>query len=235
MANPERQNEFNTDSVLLEASLEGEFNYIYGCLSGDYAIDIKINGSITLGSASGHILDSNGNELIKGTHTASAVNEITIANAATGNGPTVSATGGDTNIDLNLNAKGTGNIATTTGPLKGGTWIRCIGGVQSGAGAAYAETANGDGRFYGDFNSTAGTLYLDVSDTGGGGDGYVELYDLTNSAQIAEHAFAGGFTRAWYGLGVTMGAGAASYAIRIKRTSVDPARITYVYNAYLVF
>lgn len=54
--------------------------------------------------------DTNGNELIKTSTTASAVNEITITNAATGNAPEISATGGDTNIDLKLKGKGTGTI-----------------------------------------------------------------------------------------------------------------------------
>lgn len=56
------------------------------------------------------LFDTNGNELIKITATASAVNEITVANAATGSGPTISATGGDTNIDLNLASAGTGSV-----------------------------------------------------------------------------------------------------------------------------
>jgi hypothetical protein len=56
------------------------------------------------------INDSNGNEEIKFTTTASAVNELTIANAATGNGPEISATGSDTNIDLKITPKGTGKI-----------------------------------------------------------------------------------------------------------------------------
>lgn len=54
--------------------------------------------------------DTNGNELLKTSTTASAVNEFTIANAATGNGPTVSVTGGDTDIDMNINAKGAGKV-----------------------------------------------------------------------------------------------------------------------------
>ena len=54
--------------------------------------------------------DTNGNELVKVTATGSAVNEITIANAASGSGPTVSATGGGTNVNLNLDAKGTGSV-----------------------------------------------------------------------------------------------------------------------------
>lgn len=47
------------------------------------------------------------NELLKFTKTTSAVNEFTIANAATGNWPTLSATGWDTNIDINIATKGT--------------------------------------------------------------------------------------------------------------------------------
>lgn len=54
--------------------------------------------------------DANGNESLLLSATASAVNEITVANAATGNGPTISATGDDTNIDLNLAAKGAGAV-----------------------------------------------------------------------------------------------------------------------------
>ncbi len=54
--------------------------------------------------------DTNGNEIFKITATASAVNEITIANAATGNSPTISATGDDTNIDLVLAGKGSGKV-----------------------------------------------------------------------------------------------------------------------------
>lgn len=65
------------------------------------------------------INDTNGNESIIFTTTASAVNEITTANAATGSGPTISATGSDTNVPITLKGKGTGSVilgqATTTG------------------------------------------------------------------------------------------------------------------------
>lgn len=56
------------------------------------------------------INDANGAEIIKLTATSSAVNEITIANAAAAAGPTISSTGTDTNVNLNLTAKGTGAI-----------------------------------------------------------------------------------------------------------------------------
>jgi len=58
----------------------------------------------------GFIADANGNKQIKFTTTSSAVNELTVINAATGNAPKISATGSDTNINLSLNAKGTGTI-----------------------------------------------------------------------------------------------------------------------------
>lgn len=56
------------------------------------------------------ITDNSGNELIKLAKTASAVNEVTVTNAATGNAPAISATGGDTNIALKLSGKGTGAV-----------------------------------------------------------------------------------------------------------------------------
>lgn len=54
--------------------------------------------------------DANGAELIKVTATASAVNEVTLANAATGNEPTITASGGDTNVTMKLAGKGTGSV-----------------------------------------------------------------------------------------------------------------------------
>jgi hypothetical protein len=61
------------------------------------------------------ILDTNSNELALLTATSSAVNEFTIANAATGNDPTLSATGGDSNIDIAIKPKGTGETVVGTG------------------------------------------------------------------------------------------------------------------------
>jgi hypothetical protein len=61
--------------------------------------------------------DTNGNEILGITATASAVNELTVANAATGANPTISATGSDTNIGINLNPKGTGGIIFPAGAV----------------------------------------------------------------------------------------------------------------------
>lgn len=59
----------------------------------------------------GFIADANGNEEIIFTTTASAVNEITLANAATTNPVVLSTTGGDTNVDLRIAPKGTGVVS----------------------------------------------------------------------------------------------------------------------------
>ena len=56
------------------------------------------------------INDTNGNEEIILTATASAVNELTIANAATGNNPNITASGDDTNIGVNFTPKGIGAV-----------------------------------------------------------------------------------------------------------------------------
>lgn len=67
------------------------------------------------------ILDSNGNEIMKFSGVASAVNEFTFTNAATGNAPKWSASGGDPNIGLLAETKGTGQYgvrsANTTTPF----------------------------------------------------------------------------------------------------------------------
>lgn len=60
--------------------------------------------------AAGDLRDANDNELIKFTQTASAVNELTIANAVTASEVILSVTGGDTNINLDLTPKGSGRV-----------------------------------------------------------------------------------------------------------------------------
>jgi hypothetical protein len=58
----------------------------------------------------GYLADANGNELILLRTTASAVNELQVSNAATGDGVEIATTGSDTNIDLVLNPKGSGSV-----------------------------------------------------------------------------------------------------------------------------
>ena len=64
------------------------------------------------------IQDENGNEQITFQTTASAVNQIDVTNAATGNAPSVTATGDDTNVDLSIAGKGLGRVSLGAGAIQ---------------------------------------------------------------------------------------------------------------------
>jgi len=84
----------------------------------NFLSSLQLGGNLKMPSASS-VIDANNNELIKFPSTvASAVNEVTITNAATGSGPAIQATGNDTNIDLNFTPKGTGNIIFTANNVR---------------------------------------------------------------------------------------------------------------------
>ena len=68
-------------------------------------------------ASGGFIADANGNEEVIFVTTTSAVNEITVTNAAAAGTPSVAATGGDTNISLNLVSKGTGTVQANAVPI----------------------------------------------------------------------------------------------------------------------
>ena len=65
----------------------------------------------------GFIADANGNEQVIFQTTSSAVNEVEITNAATGNGPIIGSSG-ETNVDLNLNPKGSGVLKSGSAAVK---------------------------------------------------------------------------------------------------------------------
>ena len=91
-------------------------------VSGTQTLTNKTLTSPKIGTS---ILDTNGNELSKVTATSSAVNEFTLANAATGNGPRLSVTGDDSNIDLDLLAKGTGHVTVRGDTNSGAIQLNC--------------------------------------------------------------------------------------------------------------
>ena len=96
------------------------------------------NKTLTSPAIGTKISDTNGNELINFTATGSAVNEITLANAATGNAPSITASG-ETNVSLNLVPKGTGTLQGNGSALK-------IAGKETmwiPAQAMYGATTNG--------------------------------------------------------------------------------------------
>ena len=69
--------------------------------------------------------DENGNEQIIFETSSSAVNQFDVTNAATGNAPKLSATGGDSNIDLELEAKGTGHVTIRGNTNSGAIQFNC--------------------------------------------------------------------------------------------------------------
>jgi hypothetical protein len=113
--------------------------------SGGNVVEIGTNPStftVTSPKVITGINDTNNNELFKVTATSSAVNEFTVANAATGNGPTLSATGDDTNININITPKGTGSTVVTklsasaaalTDPVITGTILEDVYTISDGA------------------------------------------------------------------------------------------------------
>ena len=117
------------------------------------------------------VSDTNGNEIFKITATGSAVNEITIANAATGNPPIISATGSDTNIGITLTPKGTGIVK---GELKR-FMVRLLGSttdqtVTAALGGDYrisnrAITVKAVGAYV-DTAGTTGTCDIDINEAG---------------------------------------------------------------------
>ena len=102
------------------------------------------NKTLTSPAIGTSVLDTGGNELLLLTATGSAVNEVTLANAATGNNPSFAASGGDDNIGIDLKTKGTGvikaedsggNVSAVKIAGKETIWVPAV--------AMYPNTTNG--------------------------------------------------------------------------------------------
>jgi len=121
-------------------------------LAGTQTLTNKTLTSPKIGTS---VLDTNGNELALLTATSSAVNEVTFANAATGNNPSFAATGDDSNIGIDLKTKGTGvikaedsggNVSAVRIAGKETIWVPAVAmypNTTNGAEAAQVELGNG--------------------------------------------------------------------------------------------
>ena len=110
-------------------------------LTGTQTLTNKTLTSPKIGTS---ILDTNGNEVALITATSSAVNEVTFVNAATGNNPSLSASGGDTNVGIALKTKGSGVIqAEDSGGNVAAVKIAGKETIWVPAAAMYAATTNG--------------------------------------------------------------------------------------------
>ena len=90
-----------------------------GTIVGTSDTQTLTNKTLTSPKVGTSVNDTNGAELIKVTATSSAVNEVTVANAATGNNPALSATGDDTNVGIDITPKGTGEMDVTASFMTG--------------------------------------------------------------------------------------------------------------------
>ena len=129
------------------------------------------------------INDENGNEQIIFQTTSSAVNQFDITNAATGNAPQLSATGDDSNIDVAIVPKGTGETKIGTGAASatltssgaydlvldtnGGTNSGTI-TITDGANGNITATPNGTGYVEIGGNTNAGTIQLNCENNSHG-------------------------------------------------------------------
>jgi len=100
--------------------------------------------------------DANGNEQVIFSSTASAVNELTITNAAAGNAPSIATTGSDTNIGLTIAPKGTGDVNVDADTLRVG---------DSNADATITTNGTGD---------------LTLSTNAGSNSGTIKIFDAAN-------------------------------------------------------
>ena len=99
------------------------------------------------------LLDANNNETVRSGATASAVNEITVTNAATGTSPTIGASGSDTHVSMILVPKGTAAVIVD-GPLASKSTVT----TTSTAGAAtYAASEIAGGLILRDPNGASRT------------------------------------------------------------------------------
>jgi len=130
-------------------------------------VDAGSGFSLTSPNIGTGINDTNTNELVKFTATSSATNELTIANAATGAGPTISSTGSsDSNIDINVTPAGTGDVVLAADTVKVGD-----------SGAAATLTSNGAGTLT---VTTGGTEDLVLSTNSGTNSGTITITDAAN-------------------------------------------------------
>jgi hypothetical protein len=98
------------DQHLVSGLAAGELSNVVEDTSPQLGGSLDTNSQNILIDDAHFIADENGNEQIIFQTTSSAVNQFDITNAATGNSPEISATGGDTNISLKITPKGSGQV-----------------------------------------------------------------------------------------------------------------------------
>lgn len=82
--------------------------------NGDLVVntgDLQVTAGDVVVSSATSISDTAGSEILDlASNGGTAVNQVQITNNTTGNGPTVTSTGDDSNVDLNIGTKGNGDV-----------------------------------------------------------------------------------------------------------------------------
>jgi len=173
-------------------------------MSGTDLVEVNIAGAVTADSTTtftnktftapkyadgGYVADANGNEnLVWGT-TTSAVNEFKIANAATGNGPTLTSQGGDDNVDINITPKGTGDVVLAGDTVKVGDSGAAATLTSNGAGTLTITTGGATDL---ELNTNSGSSSSKIVITDAAGGDVTVTPDTTGSFIIAGNATQGG-------------------------------------------
>jgi len=114
------------DQLIFAAGNDGTNPDIVTLAFGSGDGDVTTTGTQTLSNKTltapkivdaGFIADANGNEQVIFQTTSSAVNEVEITNAATGNAPIIGASG-ETNVDLSITPKGIGRVTLGAGKIE---------------------------------------------------------------------------------------------------------------------
>ena len=116
----------------------------------------------------GFIADDSGNEYIEFTKTSSAINELNITNSDATNPVIIGATGGDSNIDITLNPKGTGEVNIAAGNLNyAGTAVTSTGAelniMDGGTSATGTTVADADRVVLNDGGTMVQVAMTDIS------------------------------------------------------------------------
>ena len=169
-----------TNPIIKEISLG--LSSIVSDTSPQLGGDLDTNSHNILIDDAHFIGDENGNEQIIFQTTASAVNQIDVTNAATGNAPSIQATGGDSNINLRVGPKGTGLVEVLGADNPGSIQLNC---EQNSHGIKLTSPAHSAGQSYElkfpTGNVTAGTFLKVESVSGSGTTGVGQLSFGTSS------------------------------------------------------
>ena len=194
-------------------------------------VETLTNKTLTSPKIGTKILDTNGNELLNLTATSSAVNELTLANAASSNNPSFTASGGDTNIGVSILPKGSGQVTidNLTFPAADGSANQIL---QTNGSGALSFVDNSGGTSWvsavktANFTAVAGEGYF-VNTAGGA----FEI-DLPGSPSVGDEIEFVDFTRNFGTAALTLDQGSLKFQ---SNTSPKPSYNTNGENIKIVY